>query len=161
MTVYHEKCSLHSPVEEKKKEIKSWDEEERDVHARQRNGIVISTWEGRREHGLLHVGGSLIKIFSIHFDPPPFSFLPPSHIFPTSKRTLSLPRSPYQKNHLLKKEKKKKRKTTRKMTAMDPWRNNYPPWYTQNKPGEERTRAAILLSKFRRRGLARSISILK
>ena len=159
MTVYHEKCSLHSPVEEKKKEIKSWDEEERDVHARQRNGIVISTWEGRREHGLLHGGGSLIKIFSIHFDPPSFSFFSPvthfSHItthpfpppFPLSEKTSS------------QKKKKKKRKT--KMTAMDPWRNNYPPWYTQNKPGEERTRAAILLSKFRRRGLARSISILK
>lgn len=160
MTVYHEKCSLHSPVEEKKKEIKSWDEEERDVHARQRNGIVISTWEGRREHGLLHGGGSLIKIFSIHFDPPFFSFFSPvthfSHItthpfpppFPLSEKSSSQKR-------------KKKRKTTRKMTAMDPWRNNYPPWYTQNKPGEERTRAAILLSKFRRRGLARSISILK
>lgn len=110
MTVYHEKCSLHSPVEEKKKEIKSWDEEERDVHARQRNGIVISTWEGRREHGLLHGGGSLIKIFSIHFDPPPFSFLPPSHIFPTSQRTLSLPRSLIRKIVFSKKKKKKKEK---------------------------------------------------
>lgn len=108
MTVYHEKCSLHSPVEEKKKEIKSWDEEERD--ARQRNGIVISTWEGRREHGLLHGGGSLIKIFSIHFDPPPFSFLPPSHIFPTSQRTLSLPRSLIRKIVFSKKKKKKKEK---------------------------------------------------
>lgn len=111
MTVYHEKCSLHSPVEEKKKEIKSWDEEERDVHARQRNGIVISIWEGRREHGLLHGGGSLIKIFSIHFDSPLFSFSSPvthfSHI-----KTHPFP-SPFplsEKSSSQKRKKKKKEK---------------------------------------------------
>lgn len=59
----------------KRFEIKSRDEEERDVHARQRNGIAISTWTiGRKEHDL-H-GASLVKIFSIRFDPPFLFFFP-------------------------------------------------------------------------------------
>lgn len=74
-------------VGEKKRkrfEIKSRDEEERDVHARQRNGIAISTWTiGRKEHGLHDA--SLIKIFSIRFDPPFLFFFP--H---TSQHTLFL-----------------------------------------------------------------------
>lgn len=88
MTVYHEKYSLYSWGKKKRKrkrfEIKSRDEEEGDVHARQRNGIAISTWTiGRKEHGL-H-GASLVKIFSIRFDPPFLFFFP--H---TSQHTLFL-----------------------------------------------------------------------
>ena len=90
-----------------------------------------------------------------------FFFFPRHTFFPHQNAPFPFPVPLIRKIIFSKKKKKKKRKTTRKMTAMDPWRNNYPPWYTQNKPGEERTRAAILLSKFRRRGLARSISILK
>lgn len=117
MTVYHEKYSLYSWGEKKKKrkrfEIKSRDEEERDVHARQRNGIAISTWTiGRKEHGL-H-GASLVKIFSIRFDPPFLFFFPHA-----SQHTLFLSILPLLLSYIGKivfskkrKEKKKGKRTT-------------------------------------------------